>query len=186
MVRVPLERGSAADLDGDGKITAAKDRMVLGSPRPKWSGSMINSVRYHAFDLSLTAFVRWGQMMNYEYNQNYKPDGVENGSHVNYWLPTNPSNDFPTPDTRLNFRNYPYFTTLYYADGSFVKLSEGTLGFTVPNSVAGALRASRTRLYVTGRNLGWWAKVKDYDAERGGPLSTPMTRVFVLGADLSF
>jgi len=111
---------------------------------------------------------------------------VENGSHVNYWLPTNASNDFPTPDTRLNFRNYPYFTTLYYADGSFVKLSEGTLGFTVPAAVSGALHASRTRLYLTGRNLGSWARVKDYDAERGGSLASPMTRVFVLGADLSF
>lgn len=175
-----------ADLDGDGKITAANDRMVLGSPRPKWNASMVNNFRYHAFDLSLTAFVRWGQMMNYEYNQNYKPDGVENGAHVNYWLPTNPSNDFPLPTTALNFRNYPYFTTLYYADGSFVKLSEGTLGFTLPPSLAGRVAASRARIYVTGRNLGWWAKVPDYDAERGGSLASPMTRVFVLGADLSF
>ncbi len=175
-----------ADLNGDGKITAANDRMVLGSPRPSWSGSMINTVRYHAFDLSLTAFVRWGQMMNYEYYQTYKPDGVENGAHVNYWLPNNPSNDFPLPDTRLNFRNYPYFTTLYYTNGSFVKLSEGTLGFTLPNSVAGALHATRPRLYLTGRNLAWWAKVPNYDAERGGSLSSPMTRVVVLGVDLSF
>ena len=147
---------------------------------------MVNNFRYHALDLSLTAFARWGQMMNYEYYQDYKPDGVENGAHVSYWTPTNPTNDFPVPTTALNFRNYPYFTTLYYANGSYVKLTEGTLGFTVPSSLAGALRSSRVRLYLTGRNLAWWAKVPDYDPERGGSLASPMTRVFVLGADLSF
>lgn len=174
------------DVNGDGKITASGDRVVLGSPRPAWSGSLRNTATFRNLDLGATIFARMGQEMEYEYNELYKPDGVENGAFVDYWTPENPTNAFPRPNTKRNFRNYPYFSSLFYENGSFVKLSEATLGYTLPSSLTGRLRSDRIRLYVTGKNLGTWSRVENYDPERGGALSFPMTRMIVAGVDVGF
>jgi TonB-linked SusC/RagA family outer membrane protein len=174
------------DQNLDGKITAAADRIVLGSPRPDWSGALTNNLQWRSFDFSATVFARLGQMMNYEFYDSYKPDGVENGSAVNYWTPENPTNDFPRPNSRFPRTNYLYYSSLIYADGSFMKLRDATLGYVLPDALARRVSATRARVYVSGRNLGSWTKVPNYDSERGGALSDPMTRVLVTGLDIKF
>jgi TonB-linked SusC/RagA family outer membrane protein len=173
------------DQNGDGKITP-DDRTVLGGANPNWSGSMVNSLRYKDLDLSATVFARIGQMMDYGYYEAYKADGVENGAHLDYWTPENPTNDFPRPNSSRSKDNYPYYSSLFYTDGSFVKLSNVTVGYTLPSSLAERLHSDRLRLYLTGKSLAWWSKVDNYDPERGGSLNSPMTRLFVAGVDVGF
>src|SRR5699024_5797959 len=120
------------DQNGDGEITASDDRVILGSPRPKWSGGIENSINYKGFDLSIYVYARIGQMMDYEYYDNYKPGGVENGANVDYWTPDNPTNAFPRPNAALSQDNYQYYSTLSYESGSFVKIRNATLGYTLP------------------------------------------------------
>jgi hypothetical protein len=174
------------DQNGDGKITAADDRKVLGSPRPDWSGAFTNNVSWRSFDFAATLFARMGQQMSYEFFDSYKPDGVENGSAVNYWTPENPSNDFPRPNSRFPKTNYLYYSSLTFADGSFAKLRDATIGYKLPDALARYVSATRARVYVSGRNLARWTKVPNYDAERGGAISDPMTRVIVTGFDIKF
>lgn len=174
------------DQDGDGVITPDVDRVVLGSPRPDWSGSFTNNVTWRNFDLAASVFVRWGQMMQYDFYDSYKPDGIENGANVDYWTPENPTNAFPRPNSRFPADNYLYYESLTYEDASFIKLRDVTLGFNIPESLAQQLRVANARFYVTGRNLARITRVDDYDPERGGELSDPMTRSFVAGVDLSF
>ncbi|WP_375436498.1 SusC/RagA family TonB-linked outer membrane protein, partial [uncultured Hymenobacter sp.] len=90
------------DLDGDGRITAANDRRVLGTAVPKWSGSFSSDLSYKGFDLSMQVFARIGQMINYEYAGIFDPQGIENSGVHNYWTPENPSNDYPRPDAGLS------------------------------------------------------------------------------------
>lgn len=174
------------DQNGDGAIRPDDDRIVLGSERPDWSGNLTNNVRWRDFDLAASVFVRWGQMMQYGFYDSYKPDGVENGANVDYWTPENPTNDFPRPNSRFPKTNYLYYRSLTFEDASFIKLRDVTVGFTVPESLAQQLRVGSARFYITGRNLARITKVDDYDPERGGDLSDPMTRSFVAGVDLSF
>jgi len=174
------------DQNGGGKITATDDRIVLGSPRPSWSGALTNNVTWRNLDFAATLFARMGQKMMYEFFDTYKPDGVENGSAVNYWTPENPSNDFPRPNSRFPKTNYLYYSSLTYADGSFAKLRDATIGYQLPDVLARHMSASRARLYLSGRNLARWTKVPNYDPERGGAISDPMTRVFVTGFDIKF
>ena len=174
------------DQNNDGKITAAADRIVLGSPRPDWSGALTNNVQWENFDFSATVFARMGQMMSYEFYDSYKPDGVENGAAVDYWTPEHPTNAFPRPNSRFPKTNYLYYSSLRYADGSFMKLRDATVGYSLPDAIARHLSASRARVYLSGRNLARWTKVPNYDPERGGSISDPMTRVFVTGLDIKF
>ena len=174
------------DQNGDGEITASDDRVILGSPRPKWSGGIENSINYKGFDLSIYVYARIGQMMDYEYYDNYKPGGVENGANVDYWTPDNPTNAFPRPNAALSQDNYQYYSTLSYESGSFVKIRNATLGYTLPPSLMESIPVRNIRLYVTGKNLYTFAKVDNYDPERGGALSFPMTRLFVTGINIDF
>lgn len=174
------------DQNGDGEITASDDRVILGSPRPKWSGGIENSVNYKGFDLSVYVFARIGQMMDYEYYDNYKPGAVENGANVDYWTPDNSTNAFPRPNAALSQDNYQYYSTLSYESGSYVKIRNATLGYTFPPSMIENIPVSSVRLYVTGKNLFTFSEVDNYDPERGGALSFPMTRLFVTGINIDF
>ncbi|MBX0290408.1 TonB-dependent receptor [Hymenobacter sp. HSC-4F20] len=177
------------DLDGSNTITAAGDRKVLGSTVPKWSGSFNTDVSYKGFDLSLQFFARIGQMLNYEYNGFFDPQGIENSSRQNYWTPENPSNDYPRPDASLSkstLQNALYGTTLLYEDGSYAKLRAATLGYTFPAGLASRLRMSSLRVYVQGKNLYTWSHIDNYDPERGGAITTPIPRVLTAGINLGF
>jgi TonB-linked SusC/RagA family outer membrane protein len=176
------------DQDGDGRITAANDRRVLGSAVPSWSGSVSSDVSYKGFDFSVQVFARIGQMINYDYAQIFDPQGIENSSRQNYWTPENPSNDYPRPDASLSkstLQNGLFGTTLGYRDGSYVKLRAVTLGYNLPAAWMGKVFSS-ARLYVQGKNLLTLSHIDNYDPERAGAVTTPIPRVVTAGVNIGF
>ncbi|RAJ77469.1 TonB-linked SusC/RagA family outer membrane protein [Chitinophaga dinghuensis] len=173
------------DQDNSGTINSA-DRIVLGAQVPKWSGGLNNDFKYKNFDLNIYVYARIGQMINSEYAAKFDPQGLENSANVNYWTPENPSNDYPRPNASLSKDGTPFIKTLGYKDGSFVKIRNISLGYTFSNEMLKQLHLSSLRLYVTGKNLFTFSKVKDYDPERGGALSEPLTRMYVAGLNVEF
>ncbi|HEY0608410.1 MAG TPA: hypothetical protein VGD35_02115, partial [Chitinophaga sp.] len=71
-------------------------------------------------------------------------------------------------------------------DGSFVKIRNISLGYSFPAEMLKPIHLSALRVYVTGKNLFTFSKVKDYDPERGGDLSNPMTKLYVAGLNVEF
>lgn len=173
------------DQDGKGTINTS-DRVILGAQVPKWSGGFNNDLRYKNFDLNIYVFARIGQWINSEYAAKYDPQGLENSAPVNYWTPENPSNDYPRPNASLSKDGTPFIKTLGYKDGSFVKIRNLSLGYTFSAEALKSLHLSSLRLYVTGKNLFTFSKVKDYDPERGGDLSNPLTKMYVAGINVEF
>ena len=176
------------DQDGDGRITAANDRRVLGSAVPSWSGSVSSDLSYKGFDFSVQVFARIGQMLNYDYAQIFDPQGIENSSRQNYWTPENPSNDYPRPDasqSKSTLQNGLFGTTLGYRDGSYVKLRAVTLGYNLPAAWMGKVFSS-ARIYVQGKNLLTLSHIDNYDPERGGAVTTPIPRVVTAGVNIGF
>ncbi|WP_460675631.1 SusC/RagA family TonB-linked outer membrane protein [Hymenobacter coalescens] len=200
------------DQNGDGKISAADDRIIVGSALPKWNGSLSSDVSYKGFDLSFQWFARVGQMINYEYDQIFDPQGIENSSQQDYWTPENPTNAYPRPDASVSKASMLYFSTLAYRDASYVKLRAATLGYNLPAPWLSKMGFGTARLYVQGKNLLVLSKIKNYDPERGAaaaasnpeatatsststpagarvglaPLSNPIPRVLTVGLNLSF
>jgi TonB-dependent starch-binding outer membrane protein SusC len=174
-----------SDETGDKLITAA-DRTVVGQLAPKWNGGLTLDLRYKGFDLNAFVFARMGQTMDYNYYTRVHLAGRENGAVVNYWTLENPSNDFPRPRSSVaGVTNLAYGSTLGYVDGSFIKLRNLTLGYTLPKTLTSKIGLSNVRVYVTGKNF-WTihSKVKDYDVERGGTLTSPYTKLFVGGINV--
>src|SRR5690606_29989229 len=98
-----------------------------------------------------------------------------------YWTPENPTNAFPRPNAAGGLQ---YLSTLQYISGSFLKLRNVTLGYTLPPSVMDRLNMSSIRIYLSAVNPLTVSHTKGYDPERGGSENFPMTRSFLIGANI--
>jgi len=178
------------DVNGDNIIDAANDRQIIGNVQPKWFGGLQNNFRYKNFDLSVFLIARYGQTVKAEFVGRYNPGGVANGpDNFDYWTFNNPSNDFPRPRQGNGIANvYPnQYQSLLYIDGSFFKVKNIQLGYTLPKSITDKLKIGSLRAYATGSNIYTYSKnklLRDYDPERGGAESSPLNRQFVFGFNL--
>ena len=174
------------DVNDDKKITATDDRVVVGSAVPKYSFGFSNDVTYKNFDLNIYVYGRIGQTFVSDYANKFEPNAIENGAVVNYWTPENPTNDYPRPNANISRASMPFATTLGYKDGSFVKIRNITLGYTLPKTLTQRFHVSSLRWYVSAKNYFTFSKVKDYDPEGGGSFDRPLTKLIVTGLNLDF
>ncbi|MCD8262354.1 MAG: hypothetical protein LUD15_13490 [Bacteroides sp.] len=82
-------------------------------------------------------------------------------------------------------------------DGSFLRLNNLTIGYTLPKSVMNKLKINSIRIYASGYNLWTWTKYTGYDPEvdvfSSNPLTPnvdysayPRSRTFVGGININF
>lgn len=171
------------DVDGNGVIDF-EDRVVLGTPLPQWSGSFINTFRAYNFDLTVNVYARWGQMINagaYAYD----PRMYDNMIAVDYWTPENPTNNYPRYD--VSRAELPFESTLRYADGSYLKVKNITLGYNFSTDLMAKTSFSSVRLYTSARNpfILYSRLFKGLDPERNGSISYPLARLVLFGADIT-
>jgi TonB-dependent starch-binding outer membrane protein SusC len=147
-----LGRLKFVDINGDNKITG-DDRTIIGSPHPKFTGSLDLGYRYGSFDLSGTVFGSFGndifdaQKEFYVFRQfstNVKADLLANS-----WTPTNTNSKYPRIDIDDSYSHA--LSDFYVEDGSYVRMRNLQIGYNVPQRFARWLNA--TRVYVQGENL---------------------------------
>ncbi|HEV8282987.1 MAG TPA: TonB-dependent receptor [Chitinophagaceae bacterium] len=170
----------------DGTITAANDRVVVGSAVPKYSLGFSNDISFKRFDLNVYVFARVGQTFISAYANKFEPNAIENGAKVNYWTPENATNEYPRPTSSLSRAALPFATTLGYKDGSFLKIRNISLGYNFPESLVRRLHVANLRWYVSAKNYFTFSKVKDYDPEGAGSFERPLTRLLVTGVNIGF
>lgn len=156
------------DVDKSNSITSA-DRQIIGDFQPDFVAGMTNQFQYKNFDLNLVLFGRFGQNVVVTY---LSADGGGGGypfflnsrvqqHKVNYWTPTNPTNDFPQPDAGRD--GLMYTSTLTYRDGSFIKIRAIDLGYNLPGRLLNKAGIQSLRVYVSAQNpfILWAPLVKD-------------------------
>lgn len=166
------------------------DRQIIGHNSPDWSLGFQNTFAYEGFDLTVYAYMRFGQMINYSFLTDYDPTGGDNfGSYFNYWTSSNPSNDFPGLNASIRRQDYAGFYGLSFVDGSFFKIKNITLGYTLPSHLSKNLHIDKLRCYGTITNPVIIARshlIKEYDPEQNGSLDFPLTKQIVFGLNLTF
>lgn len=180
-----------ADLNGD-FVLDAKDYTYIGSIVPKWIGGLQNNFSYKAFDLNIFLVARVGQTIDADFLGRFNTGGTGNSpAMLNYWTPENPTNDYPRPrwGTSLSsYQGYTGYQALNFVDGTYFKIRNISLGYTLPKNISEKIAAGRVRFYATGSNLLTITKshlLKDYDPEGGGS-GAPLSRQFVFGLNLDF
>ena len=189
--KINEETGEKTYYDKDNKYTySSKDYQVIGHNSPDWSMGFKNTFTYKGFDLSIFMYWRYGQMIKYDMMGSYDPTGVSNfPAYFNYWTENNPSNDFPAINAGRPLTQYTGYSGLVYQDGSFFKIKNITLGYTLPKSLINRVGITNCRIYGTITNplvVAKNDKLKDYDPEMNGSFDFPLTRQMVFGINLSF
>lgn len=193
-----------ADLKEDGVIDAS-DRYFMGSPIPKLTYGINANLEYKGFDLSLffqgvygndiyAELVCWMQGMHNNFNTGKEA--------LDRWTPTNTNATLPRAVRNDPNGNISKISDRYIKDGSYFRLKNASLGYTLPKNVIDFLRISNVRVYLTGRNLLTFTKYPYYDPEigsgavgTGGTINTsrgidngyyPQARTMILGVQLDF
>jgi TonB-linked SusC/RagA family outer membrane protein len=168
------------DVNGDGQITA-DDRTSLGSPIPKFYGGFNLDLAYKGFDFNAFFYGSYGnkifnyQARNLESFQAPGFVGIQNVSeeyYRNHWSPTNPSNRY----ARINYNDdvsaNNVASSIYVENGSYLRLRNVTLGYTLPVAVSQKMTLNRVRLYFAAQNLFTITKYSGLDPEIGQPTGT--------------
>lgn len=176
----------AADGSSDGgvHVYSAADRMIIGHRNPNWTMGLQNTLVYKGLDLTVFMHARYGQTLDAQLLGYW--NRVAQPASYDYWMPSNPTNDFPRPGSAFSSN---YQAALQYADGSYIKIKNITLGYTLPHSLAGKLAMSRLRVYGTAYNPLIYTRsrlLKNVDPETGGTDSFPLYKQIVFGVNLSF
>ena len=82
---------------------------------------------------------------------------------------------------------------MYIQDGSYLRLKNITLGYTVPRQITNRIGISRFRVYARAENLFTWTKYWGFDPEIGSGSTSlgvdygvyPQARTFTLGFNVS-
>ncbi len=199
------------DLNGDGVITSL-DVVAIGNPRvPKITYGFGASVGYNKFDLNLffqglggTSFaidpIRTGPFINSitgslnndplrlsTANGLLSENGLLKAYADDHWTEENPNVYalWPRLTTEI-IQNNVVSSTWWQRDGSFVRLKQLEVGYTVIKNQR-KFGMSGLRIYATGTNLFTWSSFKLWDPELGGNgFNYPLQRVFNLGIQLGF
>ena len=171
------------DVDGDGKFNE-NDKVILGNTYPKWTGSYSTRLDYKFLDFGAQAITRRGFMIRNDVERGNTLAGRYNGVKVNYWTPTNPSNEAPRPDK--NTESPYYGDARGYEDGSYIKIRNITLGATVPERYISRVGAQSLRLYVTAQDPFLFTDTKVVDPEGATGKVIPSYRSLLIGGNFGF
>lgn len=178
------------DLNSDGLLDG-NDRTYLGSGTPDFTYGVTLQLSYKGFDLR--GFLQ-GVQGNEIYN-GFSPYFTSTLDVKDRWTPETPQNNIPRTTTR--FGNNIRISDLFVEDGSYMRLKNLSVGYTVPQAASKRLRTDYLRIYVAGDNLLTRTKYTGYDPEIGefyrNPLGYgvdaagyPVARALRVGLDARF
>jgi TonB-linked SusC/RagA family outer membrane protein len=164
-----------ADMNGDGHVDAT-DQTSLGSPLPKFYGGFNVDVSFKQWDFNLFFYGVYGnKILNYVQNslqtfENRGFAGVENVSqeyYANAWTPSNPSNKYSRVSYNDDAIGSAVPSSAWIEDGTFLKLKNLTVGYTLPASIASKAHITKLRIYVSAQNLFTITSYTGLDPEIG-------------------
>jgi TonB-dependent starch-binding outer membrane protein SusC len=201
------------DINGDGLITTDGDRTVIGNANPDFIGGWNNQFSFHNFDLSLFFnFVVGNDIYNanrIEWTDGSFPNLNTLATVRDRWTNINAQGQLVTDPKELTALNAnakiwtPVNSNRYFLhsavveDGSFLRLNNLTLGYSLPTPVIKRMKISQFRVYGTVNNLFTVTNYSGYDPEvtarRNDPLTPgvdfaayPRARVWVFGLNVTF
>lgn len=182
------------DVNGDGELND-DDKKYMGSGLPDFEYGLTLNAKYKNFDISV--FFQ-GTQGNKIYNGVkmwlYRTDRNNVSSDlVNAWTPQNTNTNIPRNafgDPNNNIRPSSYFLE----DGSYLRLKNLQIGYSIPESAISKIPVSRIRVYATANNLFTITDYSGFDPGlgNGGTFNRgvdrgfyPLTRSFIFGINVS-
>lgn len=192
------------DLNGDNVIDE-KDRKVLGSPHPEFTFGFNASVAFKGLDMSLFfSGVQGNEIYNYtKYFTDFPSfsDGASSVRVLDAWSPDNTGGVLPRLSEDKTVSNNENGVNSYFVeDGSYVRLKNLQIGYTLPQNVSSRLGLANARIYVQGTNVFTITDYDGLDPEIGSIVpgtnqnlnlgvdfgTFPLARTYTVGISLDF
>jgi TonB-linked SusC/RagA family outer membrane protein len=188
------------DANGDGIINLS-DQTIIGDPNPDYTYGFQTSLNYKQLRLK-TSFsgVQGGDILNsnnryinlassQNLTRNMNPAAIANA-----WTTTNPSNEYTSFNSTVA---NGYIYDRYLEDGSYLRCTDITLGYTFEQDIAGQLGMNSIDIFASAKNPFTLTNYTGYDPtsrsfnsdplRRGFDIfSFPMQRQIILGVNLTF
>lgn len=180
------------DLDGSGndrRTPDATDKTFIGKPLPDYTAGLNLGASYSGFDL--TAFF-YGATGNDIFDATIAYTAIGSNRPSSYLQEGAPRNMAVAAPGDSNGEDL--VSDFHIKDGSFIKLKNVALGYSLPNSIVKKLKAEKMRFYISGQNLFTVTKYKGVDPEVGGSILSmgidtgfyPQSRSYLLGFQINF
>jgi TonB-linked SusC/RagA family outer membrane protein len=213
------------DINGDGKISLDADRTVIGHALPKFTGGFNQQFRYKNLDASLFLIFSYGNDVynanKLEFSSAYGVDQNMLATNNDRWRYIDAGGNLvqkqidattaigiaPEALAALNANAKIWTPSLstngfipssyVIEDGSYLRISNLTVGYTLPASFTKKGGISSVRLYATANNLATITGYSGYDPDVNARRATPLTpgvdygsyprgRTFVFGLNVTF
>ena len=150
------------DVNGDGQITA-DDRTNIGNGTPDWTYGLNLNADWKGFDFNI--FFQ-GVAGNEVFDGTFRSD-VTSGNYPSWmlgrWTGEGTSNKYPR--LALGDDTNWQVSDLYVCDGSYFRLKNITVGYTLPQNLTRKVCIERLRIYFQAENLATWTKYWGFDPE---------------------
>jgi TonB-linked SusC/RagA family outer membrane protein len=201
------------DITGDGLITD-DDRTIIGRTSPKFYGGLNQQFTYKNFDLSVFVNFQYGNdILNankLEFTSGYTVSSNLLAMMDGRWRNVNDEGQVVTEPAALaelnkNATLWSPLTTAssFYThswaveDGSFLRLNNITLGYTLPQELLSKAKIKALRVYGTLNNIAVFTNYSGYDPEVNTRRDTPLTpgvdfsayprsRGYIVGLNVTF
>jgi TonB-linked SusC/RagA family outer membrane protein len=170
------------DRNNDGVIDN-NDRTNIGNPNPDFVFGFNISANYKGFDFSVLANGVAGNELVQAYRNQSGPYGNYTSEILDRWHGPGSSNRIPrvTEDNR----NWTNFSDLYIHDGSFLRISNITLGYDLTKLLSKKY-LNQVRIFASVQNLYTFTKYTGMDPEVGFGIDNGPTDRFSSGIDLGY
>ena len=179
------------DINGDGQITS-DDRTMIGKGTPDWNFGLNFNADWRGFDFNMFFQGVAGADI---FDATYRTD-VTAGNYPTYmlnrWTGEGTSNKYPI--LRAGDNTNWQVSDLYIVDGSYLRLKNISLGYTLPRNLTRQISIERLRFFMMAENLVTWTKYWGFDPEissGGKSLGIdkgvyPQARIWTVGLNLTF
>lgn len=157
------------DVDGDGVLDLDKDRTVCGNYMPKFTYGFGGKLWYKGFDFDINFQGVFGNKilnLNRRYIDNL--EGNTNGTTIaldRWQSEEQPGNGQVNKANRKQTGYNGRTSTWHLEDGSYLRLQNVSLGYTLPKKWTNRFYVEKLRLYVSGQNLATFTKYSGYNPE---------------------
>jgi hypothetical protein len=181
------------DMNGDGKIDNL-DKTLLGSPLPKLTFGFSVNLAYKGFDFSAFFNGTLGnKIMNgakqylyspvgsgnrgAEFADRYRDEIIKDGMVV-------VNENHNTDVYRVSAYTYTKMSNFFVENGSYLRLRNIVLGYTLPRTLTEKVGVEKLRLYAGGKNLFTLTKYTGLNPEVGGLDGDATFQTLTMGVDI--
>lgn len=170
------------------------DRVYSGSGLPKYEIGYNVNANYKNFDFSMN----WYASLGHEIMNGFNAWAYGFGRHkdlIYQWSEANPITTVPAyRDDIRNHRNFIGYSDLWLEDGSYLRLRQVTLGYSLPKKTTKNLGIERLRFYISSQNPLTFTKYTGYNPEVGGGVTAkgldkgtgPISVQYLAGINFNF